>query len=933
MDALEEARRAAGSQPIARPRTSDEFDAPALGPQWQWNHNPVPDAVVALGAARLAAPARRGPPTTCRRARNTLTQKLWDDAGVVDAHLDASAWPTASARASPSSAGAPSAGSVSRESGGTPRLRWKDGEGPALAGAEVWLRGRYDGDIARLVYSLDGEGLHGHRRHRPAAVRPLEGRARRRLLLRRRRDGDVDYVRYRCEDTVSATAAREQLERRVEELVARMTLPEKIGQLVQVNASGGTVPDALKERLRQGRIGSMLNEIVPAASQEIQRIAVEESRLGIPVLMGRDVIHGYRTIFPIPLGQAAAWDADLVTAAAAVAAEEAAGAGFQWTFAPMMDIARDPRWGRIAEGFGEDPHLASVLAAAMVRGFQGERLSAPNRIAACAKHYAGYGAAEGGRDYDTAWIPEGLLRDVYLPPFKAAVDAGVATVMTSFNEINGVPSSGSEFLLRQVLRGEWGFGGFVVSDWNSMSEMINHGFAKDLEDVALKSITAGVDMEMQSTAYTDHLEALVHAGKVPEKLVDDAARSVLRVKFELGLFDTRRPLAAKTPGPPSAQSRALAKTAAVRSVVMLKNEGGLLPLARGSASVAVIGPLADDPYELLGTWNRDGQVDDTVTPLAAIRSLLGSAERVRYAPGLPQSRSRDAAGFAAAVEAARQSDAALVFVGEEAILSGEAHSRAHLDLPGAQKELVLAVAATGKPLVLVVLAGRPLTIPDVFAKAQTVLYAWHPGTMAGPALADLLFGVESPSGKLPVTFPKAEGQIPVYYAHKNTGRPPTGRKLTLLDDIPPRARQSSLGDASRYLDIGYEPLYPFGYGLSYTAYRYTNLRLSSERVARGDTLRVQVDVTNTGGRDGVEIVQLYVRDLVASLTRPVKELKAFERVRLAAGETKVVELELPVASLGFHDRSMRYVVEPGAFRLWVGGDSQSGLETGFEVVE
>ena len=539
-----------------------------------------------------------------------------------------------------------------------------------------------------------------------------------------------------------------------------MTLAEKIGQLVQINASGGQLPDALKERLRQGRLGSMLNEIVPAASQEIQRIAVEESRLGIPLLMGRDVIHGYRTIFPIPLAQAAAWNPQLVTDCAAVAAEEAAAAGFQWTFAPMMDIARDPRWGRIAEGFGEDPYLATVLAAAMVRGFQGDDYGAPNRIAACAKHFAGYGAAEGGRDYDTAWIPEGLLRDVYLPPFKAAVDAGAATVMTSFNEINGVPSSGSEFLLRQVLRDEWGFKGFVVSDWDSMSEMIEHGFAKDLPDVAVKSIAAGVDMEMQSSAYADHLEALVKVGAVPQKFVDEAVRNVLRVKLRAGLFDTRRPFAAKVPGPPSAAALELAKTAAVESVVLLKNEGGALPLARSIVSVAVIGPLADDPYEVLGTWNRDGQIADTVTPLAAIRSLLGAKGRVRYAAGLPHSRSRDTAGFAAAVEAARQSDVALVFVGEEAILSGEAHSRAHLDLPGAQKELVDAVAAAGKPVVLVVLAGRPLTIPDVFAKARAVLYAWHPGTMTGPALADLLFGVASPSGEAAGHVPEDRGADP-----------------------------------------------------------------------------------------------------------------------------------------------------------------------------
>ncbi|MFI4945622.1 MAG: glycoside hydrolase family 3 N-terminal domain-containing protein [Burkholderiales bacterium] len=731
---------------------------------------------------------------------------------------------------------------------------------------------------------------------------------------------------------VTAHAAERDVERRANELVAKMTLPEKIGQLVQINDYDGAIPESLKQRLREGRVGSMLNEIVPAASQEIQRIAVEESRLGIPLLMGRDVIHGYRTIFPIPLGQAAAWEPQLVTDAASVAAEEAAAAGFQWTFAPMMDVARDPRWGRIAEGFGEDPHLASVLAAAMVRGFQGEDPSAPNRIAACAKHFAGYGAAEGGRDYDSAWIPEGLLRDVYLPPFKAAVDAGALTVMTSFNEINGVPSTGSEFLLRRVLRGEWGFKGLVVSDWESTAEMIAHGYSRDLKHAAEQSIAAGVDLEMQSTAYADHLEALVTSGAVPVRLVDEAVRNVLRVKLQVGLFDTRRPFAAALPAAPSPRARELAKSAALKSVVLLKNEGALLPLAK-AASVAVIGPLADDPYEVLGTWNRDGQIADTVTPLAAIRTLLADAARVRYAQGLPHSRSRDVAGLPAAVEAARQSDVALVFVGEEAILSGEAHSRAHLDLPGAQKQLVDEVAATGKPVVLVVLAGRPLTIPDVFDKARAVLYAWHPGTMTGPALADLLFGVESPSGKLPVTFPKTEGQIPVYYAHKNTGRPPTARKLTLLDDIPLRARQSSLGDAARYLDIGYEPLYPFGYGLSYTSFRYANLRLASARAKRSETLRVLVDLTNTGSRAADEVAQLYVRDLVGSLTRPVKELKGFRRVRLAAGETQTVAFDVPVETLGFHDLSMRYVVEPGAFRLWVGGDSQSGLEAGFEVLE
>jgi beta-glucosidase len=733
--------------------------------------------------------------------------------------------------------------------------------------------------------------------------------------------------------SLTSVAADTNVDKRLEELLARMTLSEKVGQMVQINDFDGVVSDDLKKRLREGRIGSMLNEIVPKASMEIQRIAIEESRLGIPLIMGRDVIHGYRTIFPIPLGQAAAWDPALVRQCAQVAAKEASAAGFQWTFAPMMDIARDPRWGRIAEGFGEDPYLASILAAAMVEGFQGNDLSSPDSIAACAKHFAGYGAAEGGRDYDTAIIPEGLLRDVYLPPFRAAVRSGVASVMTSFNEINGVPSSGSKFLLRKVLRDEWGFKGFVVSDWAATAEMVNHGFCRDLKDVAVKSIDAGVDMEMVSTAYADHLEALVNDGAVRKELVDDAVRNILRIKFKLGLFDSRRPFTAKAADKPVPEALQLAKTAATKSIVLLKNDNKILPLSRSIRSVAVIGPLADEPYEVLGTWNRDGQIEDTVTPLAAIRNFLGSSGAVHYAQGLPYTRSGDTSGFAAAVDAARKADAVLMFVGEEAILSGEAHSRAYLDLPGAQTQLVESIARTGKPLVLVVMAGRPLTIGDVFEKAQAVLYAWHPGTMCGPALADLLFGVESPSAKLTITFPKTEGQIPVYYAHKNTGRPPTRTRLVMIDDIPPRARQGSLGDAARYLDIGYLPLYPFGYGLSYTEFKYANLRLSSQRVKLGDTIRVSVDLTNSGQMEAEEISQLYVRDVVASLTRPVKELKGFKKVRLKPGETKTVTFDLPVNSLGFHNSEMRYVVEPGTFHLWVGGDSQSGLQSEFDVTD
>jgi beta-glucosidase len=721
------------------------------------------------------------------------------------------------------------------------------------------------------------------------------------------------------------------IDSRTEELLAKMTLAEKIGQMVQIAHSGDTIPDDLRQKIREGRIGSMLNTIVPEVNREIQRIAVEESRLGIPLIMGRDVIHGYRTIFPIPLAQAATWDPSLAQACAHIAAQEAVSAGFQWTFAPMMDIARDPRWGRIAEGFGEDPHLTALFAAAMVRGFQGDDLSAPDTIAACAKHFVGYGAAEGGRDYDSAAIPEHLLRDVYLPPFKAAVDAGVATVMTSFNEINGVPSTGNARILRDILRDEWGFKGFVVSDWRSPAEMIDHGFCEDMIDVAEKTLRAGIDMEMQSSAFADHLEQLIAKGALQRTLIDDAVWRILRIKFQLGLFDKKPIHAAKQPDKPDQGKLALAKTVALKSVVLLKNRNHILPLSKKTKSIAVIGPLADDPYEILGTWNRDGRTEDTVTPLAALLSFLGESTRINYIAGLDYSRSKDESRFAQALEMAQQSEVVLFFAGEEAILSGEAHSRAYLNLPGAQDALITEIAKSGKPIILVVLAGRPLTIGDISEKAEAVLYAWHPGTMCGQALVDLIFGIESPSGKLPVTFPKTEGQIPIYYAHKSTGRPPDKISLTMIDDIPLRAYQASLGDAARYLDIGYLPLHPFGYGLSYTTFVYANLKVSQDRIRIGETIFVSIEVTNTGEMEAEEVVQLYIRDLTASLTQPVRELKGFERIRLKPKETKIVHFDLSSKILGFHNSAMQYIVEPGKFHLWVGGDSQTNLMAEFTI--
>jgi beta-glucosidase len=718
---------------------------------------------------------------------------------------------------------------------------------------------------------------------------------------------------------------------KIEELLTAMTLSEKIGQMAQIAGPKGEISEELKQQLRQGRIGSMLNVVDAETNREIQRIAVEESRLGIPLIMGRDVIHGFRTIFPIPLGQAATWDPLLAKTCARIAAKEASAAGFQWTFAPMMDIARDPRWGRVAEGFGEDPYLASQFAVAMVEGFQGNDLAAPDSIAACAKHFAGYGAAEGGRDYDTVNISEGLLRDIYLPPFKAAVAIGTATLMTAFNEINGVPATGNVHLLRDILREEWGFEGLIVSDWRAPAEMIHHGFCADLKDAAQKSILAGVDIEMQSTAYTDHLEELFRNRVVSETLIHDAVRKILKLKFQLGLFKPSRIFSARASNTPEAADLDLAKQTALKSIVLLKNSGGLLPLSPTMKSIAVIGPMADDPYEVLGTWNRDGHIEDTVTPLAALRSFLGASANIHYCAGLEYSRSRDTHEFSQALEAAKQSEIVLIFAGEEAILSGEGHSRAHLHLPGAQEALIHEVAKSGKPIILIILAGRPLIISNILEQAAAILYAWHPGTMGGPALVDLLFGIESPSGKLPITFPQTEGQIPVYYNHKNTGRPPDAMTLTMVDEIPRRAYQSSLGDAARYLDIGYLPQFPFGYGLSYTNFVYSNLQLSSEKIRLGETLTVSVQITNTGMMEAEEVVQLYIHDLTASMTRPIKELKGFQRLRLKPQETQTVQFELRSDTLGFHNSAMTYIVEPGKFDLWIGGDSQSGIKTSFTL--
>jgi beta-glucosidase len=719
-----------------------------------------------------------------------------------------------------------------------------------------------------------------------------------------------------------------EVEKRVEGLLSKMTLEEKIGQMNQISSYGNL--EEMSRLIKKGEVGSILNEIDPVRVNALQRLAMEESRLGIPLLIARDVIHGFKTIFPIPLGQAASFNPQIAEDGARVAAIEASSVGIRWTFAPMIDISRDARWGRIAESCGEDTYLTSVIGAAMIKGFQGDSLNDPTSMLACAKHFVGYGAAEGGRDYNSTHITERELRNVYLPPFEAATKQGAATFMTSFNDNDGVPSSGNSFILKTVLRNEWGFNGFVVSDWASIKEMVNHGFCADDKDAAMKAVNAGVDMEMVSYTYMNNLKELIKDSKVSEKTIDEAVRNILRIKFRMGLFEKPyiNEKAASVMYTP--ENLAKAKEAAVQSAILLKNDKNTLPISASVKTIAVVGPMADAPYEQMGTWTFDGEKAKTQTPFQALKQLYGDKVQIIYEPALAFTRDKNTANIAKAVNAAASADLVLAFVGEEAILSGEAHSLADLHLKGAQTALIEALAKTGKPLVTVIMAGRPLTIGKETQLSNSVLYSFHPGTMGGPAIADLLFGKSVPSGKTPVTFPKEVGQIPMYYNHNNTGRP-ASRHETLLDSIPVEAGQTSLGCTSFYLDAGFDPLFPFGYGLSYTTFQYSNLKISSKEFAPKDEITVTFDLKNTGNSEGTEVAQLYVRDKVGSVTRPVKELKRFTRVTLKPGETKNVSFKLPIEELAFWNIDMKRVVEPGDFTLWVGTNSQEGLSADFMV--
>jgi beta-glucosidase len=716
----------------------------------------------------------------------------------------------------------------------------------------------------------------------------------------------------------SLSQKQEETEARISALLARMTLEEKLGQLQQLDGhADGRFKDEHPELVRKGLLGSTLNVRGARNTNDLQRIAVEQTRLKIPMIFGFDVIHGYRTIFPIPLGEAATWDPAAVERSAGIAAKEARAAGVHWTFAPMVDIARDPRWGRIAEGSGEDPFLGSAMARARVRGFQGSDYSASDKVVACAKHWVAYGAAEAGRDYNTTDVSERTLREVYFPPFKAAVDAGVGTFMSAFNDLNGVPTSANPFTLTTVLRGEWKFDGIVVSDYESVKELINHGLAANEKEAAEAGLTAGVDMEMVSRLYNKHAPELLRERKLSIASINEAVRRILRIKFRLGLFE--KPYADETRESNSTfipEHLAVARETAARSLVLLKNEGDVLPLGKTLKAIAIIGPLADSQKDVIGSWTGDGKPEDAVTLLAGVKSKVSPQTIVRYAKGC-EINDDSTSGFDEAVRIARESDAVIIAVGESADMSGEAASRSSLDLPGRQLDLVKAIRATGKPVVVVLMNGRPLTIAWIAENVSAIVETWFAGTQAGNAIADVLFGDVNPGGKLPVTFPRSVGQVPLYYNYKRTGRPPdANNKYT-----------------SKYLDVPWTPLFPFGYGLSYTRFRFTNLQLSPQRITPAGSLNVSVEVENIGDRAGDEVVQLYIRDLAASVTRPVKELKGFQRLTLRPGEKKRVELKLTAGQLAFYNREMKFVVEPGEFKVMVGPNSEDLIETKLEVAE
>jgi beta-glucosidase len=713
----------------------------------------------------------------------------------------------------------------------------------------------------------------------------------------------------------------------VADLMSKMTIEEKIYQTVQFT-SDGTVTgpksgDNFITRIQQGKVGSILNATGAGATREIQRINLEHSRLKIPLLFGHDVIHGYKTIFPINLGMASSWDPKALELAARVAATEASSGGVHWTFAPMVDIARDARWGRVSEGSGEDSFLGIQMAVANVKGFQGDDLSKTNTILACAKHFAAYGAAESGRDYNIVDMSERVLRDTYLPAFKATVDAGVKTFMMSFNEISGVPSTGNKFLIRDILKGDWKFDGFVVSDYTGIFEMVAHGFAKDDKSAGELALNAGVDMDMVGATYMNYTKQSYDEGKVTLAEIDDACKRILEAKYDLGLFedpfrysDEKREK--ETIYKPEFLEASL--DVAKKSLVLLKNKNNVLPL-KNNQKIAFVGPLVTDEYNIIGSWAALGDRNGFATSVKeGVTNYLKNVSNITFDQGVEiQSAKRDL--MQKALDNAKRADVIVAIMGESENMSGEAACRTNIDLPGLQKEFLAELKKLGKPIVLVLLNGRPLTLTWENDNMDAILEAWWPGTRAGDAIAQTLFGANNPSGKLPITFPRNVGQLPLYYNHKNTGRP-------YLGPTDPEQKYKS-----QYIDVGNSPLYSFGYGLSYTTFEYSNMKISTDKIKFGKKLQVTVDIKNTGNFDGQEVVQLYIRDLVGSVTRPVKELKGFEKITLKIGETKSVSFEISSEDLKFYNIDMKNVAEVGNFEVFVGGNSDTDRKAAFELVK
>lgn len=711
-----------------------------------------------------------------------------------------------------------------------------------------------------------------------------------------------------------------EMEDFVEGLLVQMTLEEKIGQMTlfagSMDQTGQFVRKEIEADIKMGRVGAVFNAYGAAHTRKLQEMAVNNTRLRIPLLFGLDVIHGFKTIFPVPLAEAASWDLQAIEKSARIAAIEASAVGLNWTFAPVCDIARDPRWGRIVEGAGEDPYLASLIARARVRGFQGDDLSKSNTLAACVKHFAAYGAVQAGREYSSVDMSERMLREVYLPPYQAAVDEGAVTVMTAFNDLNGVPATASNYLLTQILRDEWNFDGFVVTDYTSIMELIPHGVAADEPEASEQSVKAGVDMDMQSGFFQKTLAKLVEQNIIEEEQINTAVRRILKVKYQLGLFedpfrycsDEREQNEIMTP-----EFLESARDMARKSFVLLKNENNLLPLKKNLKTIAVIGPLADAKMEMNGSWAAAGDRSKSVTLLEGLRAKLPGTNLI-FAKGCEiDGTSKD--DIAEAVTAAMQSEVVILAIGEAHWMSGEAASRSDIGLPGVQQELVETLHKTGKPIVVVLINGRPLTINWIDENIPAILEAWFPGTQGGHAIADVLFGDYNPSGKLPVTFPKNVGQIPIYYSMKNTGRPfDTKNKYT-----------------SHYLDVSNDPLYVFGYGLSYTTFEYGEIMLDKKTMMNNETLEVSVEVTNTGKVAGEEVVQLYIQDVVASLTRPVRELKGFKKIMLEPGQSATATFTIKPSDLAFYDQEMTFVSEKGEFRVFIGGNSRDTKTAVFEL--